>query len=199
MIPVANTANTNTWDYFITRVNEIANHMTKAVVTSDGSGNTNVTTGNVIISGAFRANTVSVGNTSSNIYITCPNTEAISNGQFFLNANGSWTSPTILQNIYRNTITTSGISTQNIDSFPIASFTSAEYLINAKDNVANNKYVTKVLVMHDGGSAHSTEYATIISNTSICTFSVTQNTSHIILRVSPGTSSISMSYLRITI
>lgn len=199
MISVANTANTNTWEFLINRVNEVANHMTKAVVTSDGSGNNNVTNGNVIITGSFTANTVSVGNTTANLVIRTPNTQVVSNGQFYLNANGSWTIPDIFSNIFKNRINTSGTSAQTIDSFPLSLYSSAEYLLYVKDNVANNRQTTKLLVMHDGSFSQHVEYGTIVSNSSVGVFNATQNSSHVVLQFTPVSSNTTIDYFKTVI
>ena len=58
-ITVANTGNTNTFDYWRNRTNELAYAMSTYVVTAGGS---NTAAGNAAISGTFTANDLSVAN-----------------------------------------------------------------------------------------------------------------------------------------
>lgn len=93
-INVANTTLTNTFEYLVNRTNELSNAMTTKVVTADS----NTTSGNVAITGTVSANVYTVGNSASNTSISAPNTEQKSSGEYFLNANGSWTRASVLAN-----------------------------------------------------------------------------------------------------
>jgi hypothetical protein len=101
-----------------------------------------------------------------------------------------------LVNITNNQVTTSGTSAQNIDSFAIASFMGAEYLISVTDNGANNKYISRILVMNDGSTSQITEYGSITSNSSVGSFSATQNATHIALQFTPSLSATTVKYTR---
>ena len=93
-INVANTTLTNTFEYLVNRTNELSDALTTKVVTADS----NTTSGNSAITGTFSANVYVVGNSASNTSISAPNTEQKSSGEYFLNANGSWTRASILAN-----------------------------------------------------------------------------------------------------
>ena len=93
-ITVANTTLTNTFEYFVNRTNELSNALTTKVVTADS----NTTSGNAAITGTFSANVYIVGNSASNTSISAPNTEQKSSGEYFLNANGSWSRASVLAN-----------------------------------------------------------------------------------------------------
>jgi hypothetical protein len=93
-INVANTTLTNTFEYLVNRTNELSNALTTKVVTADS----NTTSGNAAITGTFSANVYIVGNSASNTSISAPNTEQKSSGEYFLNANGSWSRASILAN-----------------------------------------------------------------------------------------------------
>ena len=78
-IEVANTGTTNTFQFLINRVNELATAMSSNAVTTDS----NTATGSAAITGTFTANvlianTVRVSNSTSNIVISVPNTTGIS-------------------------------------------------------------------------------------------------------------------------
>jgi hypothetical protein len=93
-INVANTTLTNTFEYLVNRTNELSNALTTKVVTADS----NTTSGNAAITGTFSANVYIVGNSASNTSISAPNTEQKSSGEYFLNANGSWSRASPLAN-----------------------------------------------------------------------------------------------------
>ena len=109
-VVVANTSNTNTFDYWRNRTNELAYAMTTYAVTA---GSSNAAVGNAAITGNFNANSISIGNSSINTAISTANSVQQSNGQYFLNANGSWSlvsAPT-----YTDTSNTVGNTAQVID------------------------------------------------------------------------------------
>jgi len=68
-----------------------------------------------------------------------------------------------------------------LDSFFLADYRSAKYQLSIKDNTANAYQTTEILLIHAGGQAYMTEYATIFTNTDIASFTATVNTTHLIL------------------
>lgn len=197
-VAVANVANTNTFDYWRNRTNELATAMSNVVI-STGS----TTTGDAAITGTFTANvlianTVRVSNSTANIVIVVPTVSQISNGTFYLNASGSWVSPP--SPLANGALTTTGTSAQLLDSYAIATFRGAEYFISVKDNNANAYQATKVLTMHNNVAAFSTEYATILSNTSLGVFdaNVAANATHVTVYITPTSSNTTVSYTKVT-
>ena len=202
-ITVANTSNTNTFDYWRNRTNELAHAMTTYTVTT----NSNTAAGNAAISGTFTSNvisayivssntTVNVGNTSANIVITSPTSGQISDGGYYLNANGSWSLNTSAP-ISNGSVTTSGTSQQEIDSFAFSELNAAEYYVHIKDNVGNNYHASKVLVVHNNGASYSTEYATVISNNTMGVFQATANATHVRFLLTPTTGDTTVTYTRV--
>jgi hypothetical protein len=196
-VAVANVANTNTFDYWRNRTNELATAMSNVVV----SVNSNTAAGNAEITGSFTANvlianTVRVSNSTVNVVIKVPTSVQISNGSFFLNANGDWgivTSP-----LSNGTVVTTGTASQVLDSYTITTTRGAEYFIGVKDNNANSYQATKVLTLHNNVAAFSTEYATILSNTSIGVFDASVNTTHVILSITPTSSNTTVNFTKVT-
>ena len=133
---VANTANTNTFDYWRNRTNELAYAMTTYAVTA---GSSNAAVGNAAITGNFNANTFTVGNSSVNTTIITANSVQQSNGQYFLNANGSWS--LIGAPVYTSNAGTTGTTAQLVDFYAFTDYTAVEYMMNVVDNNANNKLV----------------------------------------------------------
>lgn len=257
-VSVANTANTNTFDYWRNRTNELAYSMSTYAVTAGGS---NSAVGDAAITGTFTANglvllndgvrignssvnaeinvsTIFIGNSSvnatitgssftfggtvysgnvttyfvanssivkianstSNVAMTIPTSAQVSNGQYYLAANGNWT---LIQQInpISNTKTLIGTSSQDIDNFAKATYVSAEYLVYVKDNVANNRSVSKILVAHDGGTSNSqaylTEYGVMNTNSAMGVFGAYTNTTHTILQFTPVSPSVTINFTRL--
>ena len=195
-IQVDQTSNTNTFGYFINRVNELANAMSTQTVTV----NSNTTIGSAAITGTFTANVLSantlvVNNNTSSITIEVPNTSLISNGNYYLNANGSW-NPIILP-VSNTNINTTGTSAQEIDSYSMTTFGGVEFFIRIKDNNANSYQAVKVLSFHNNSTAFSTEYGSMVSNVTLGTFSVSSNTTHVKLLMTPTSTNTSVSISRV--
>ena len=96
-----------------------------------------ITIGSSVVNSVVNSTSVSLSNSTSNISITIPTSSQISNGVFYLNANGSWSAA---GGLLSQAVSTTGTSIQNIDSFSTSTYRTAEYLISVKDNVANNYY-----------------------------------------------------------
>jgi len=198
-VAVANVANTNTFDYWRNRTNELATAMSNVVV-STGS----TTTGNAGITGSFTANvlianTVRVSNSTVNVVINVPTSAQIANGSFFLNANGDWAAVSLVLTV-NGALTTTGTGAQLLDSFAISTTRGAEYFISVRDNNANAYQATKVLTMHNNVAAFSTEYATMLSNASLGVFdaNVAANATHVTFYITPTSSNTTVNYTKVT-
>jgi|LakMenE18May11ns_1017448.scaffolds.fasta_scaffold9930803_3 hypothetical protein len=194
-ITVANTANTNTWEYFINRVNELAYHTSGAVLTSDSTGNNNVTSGNAVLSGTFTANVVSVGNSSVNVAIIPANSTIQNAGKYYLNANGSWVETG------GSKITTAVSSTgwTLIDSFSAADYSAADYVIAVNDSSNSKVMATKITLVQDGSGVYSTEYATIGSNTTFVVFNANISAGTVRLYVNTAVTPLTVKTTRLTV
>lgn len=188
---VANTANTNTFDYWRNRTNEIAYALTTYAVTAGG---TNTATGNAAITGKFNANNITVGNSTVNTTISTANTTQQSNGQYFLNANGSWT--LIGAPVYTGNNTTTGTTAQVIDYYDMSIYKVVEYMLHVTDNNANNYVASKILTTHDGTVVYLTEYATLLTNSTMGYFTSNANSTHVKLNFTPVSSNTSVRFVR---
>lgn len=195
-VTVQQTSNTDTFQFLINRVNDLASAMSNVAVTT----NSNTAVGNAAVSSTFTANvliatTVRVSNTTSNVVITVPNTSQISSGDFYLNANGKW-SPIILP-VTTLTTNTAGTTSQEIDNYAMADFGAVEYFVRVMNNNANGYQATKILTFHNGVTAFSTEYGSMISNNTLGTFVVSSNTTHVILNMTPTSSNTAVTISRV--
>ena len=90
--------------------------------------------------------------------------------------------------------------TQNtVDSFSITDFESAKYTISVTDNNnSNNKALTEISVTYGFSNTHMTEFGTIYSNTQFTTFTVTSNSTHVILNANSATSNSTFKIYRVS-
>lgn len=195
-VTVQQVSNTNTFEFWLNRTNELASAMTNVVVTT----NSNTAVGDAAITGTYTSNalfsnTISVGNSSVNTSFNSPNTVQKSSGDYFLNANGLWTA--IVTPVIKFSTSTSGTLLQEIDNYSKIEYGAVEYFIRIKDNNANGYHATKILTFHNDVTAFSTEYGTMISNNSLGTFSVSTNTSHVILSMLPISTNTSVTIARV--
>lgn len=202
-IAVANVANTNTFSYWKTRTNELADAMSTKTVTV----NSNAATGNAKVNGTFMTNTLIVtdsirgGSESSNDVITFYSNLAISGSSRLIvgsnvNISASFVQVGTTGNIVVNSTTISvnsvpilqefvntqisGNSTQIIDSFAVATFRSGEYQMTIKNNAANGYQVSKLLVIADDGTNPLiTDYGLLYTNTQLAQFSANANATHV--------------------
>lgn len=150
--------------------------------------------GNSTVNSVINSTSVSLSNSTSNIAITIPTSSQVSNGVFYLNANGSWSAA---GGLLSQSISTTGNSIQNVDTFSTTSYRTAEYLISVKDNVANNYYSSKLIIMHDGGNAYITEYGMITSNTSVGIFSANIISSNVCLQFTPVSTNTTVKFAKV--
>jgi hypothetical protein len=174
----------------------MAGYMSTIVVTTGvtNSGNVGFNGNVLVVNGSSNAlltgTSLSITNSSSNVTITIPTSTQVSNGQFWLNANGSWNIIT-LPYVNNATTNTSGTSAQLIDTFSTTIFNSAEYLINVADNVdSSNYYTTK---------SYITDYGGLLSNAAVGAFSANANATHVKLYFTPVSSNTKVRYTRITV
>jgi hypothetical protein len=195
-VNIAQTTLLNTVDYMIDRTNELANAMSTVVVTT----NSNTAVGNAAITGRFSANSFSIVGANT-ISINAPNTSSVEAGNYFLNANGSW-SEIITPSVTTGTTNTSGLTTQTIDSFSTENHRAVEYYIHVKNNSTNTYHASKILVVHSGnssvgGNAFSTEYATIVTNGLLGTFNASIDGANVVLRINPSVANTTINYTRV--
>lgn len=195
-ITVANTSNTNTFEYWVNRTNELADAMTTKVVTTDS----NTASGNAAISGNFYANTIKVGNSTVNTTFGAPSSAEISSGEYFLNANGSWA----IGPFRPGSVATSGNTLQTVDQYNASEIRAAEYFIHIKDNSANGYQLSKILSVHTGnsdanGEVFTTEYGIVYSNNILGTFSSSIDGANVVLSITPTSSNTTVTFTRIRI
>lgn len=71
-----------------------------------------------------------------------------------------------------DTASTSATTQTSISEFAVASYGGAKYIVTVTDTVTGDRYITELLVTHDGTTAYSTEYGQVATNTALATFAV---------------------------
>lgn len=95
--------------------------------------------------------------------------------------------------------TTTGTSTQTVDSFPVATWRTAGYLVSIKDNAANNFQTAMVNLLYDGSVSTAMAFGVLYSNTYLGTFSATANATHALLQFTPTSANTTLSMARTTV
>lgn len=98
--------------------------------------------------------------------------------------------------IQQITGTTSGTSSQVIDSFLIANFRAAEYLITLANTSTNSYHMTKLHVIHNGGTVTTTEFGTLFTNTNFATYTASINSTAVAVNVTPTLSTATVNIKR---
>lgn len=194
-VTVANTSNTNTFDYWRNRTNELAYAMSTKAVTVESD----TATGNAGITGTFSANTIKIGNSTVNVSISSPNTTQQSNGQYYLNANGTWAALAVP--VYNTTSQLTGTSVLEVDNYPMATYNVVEYMLSIVNNDANGHVATKLMTMHNFGDAFYTEYAQMQSNASYAggILSANANSTHVRVYLTPSASNTTIKFMRFNV
>ena len=223
---VNNVANTDTFEKLLETVNFIANTLSTSVISTGSntvgdfgvSGNVsvgNISTGNIICNYIVSNTDIIIGNSTvltsvnsssiafnsptTSFTIGTPNTSQQTSGQYYLNANGSFsTIQGVTYPIANATIHTANTgANQLIDYWQISNYNTAQYTISVKDNISNNFYSSSILVMHNSVNAQSTEFAQLISNTSVGVFTSSSNATHVLLYFSPVSVATTVKFVRV--
>lgn len=135
--------------------------------------------GNSTVNAVVNSVSVTLSNSTVVLSLTKPTAAEISDGGYYLNADGSWKRGAIISNTQCDTIST----TVEVDNFLKATYRSGEFLFSVRDMNANGYQTQKCLVIHDDNNtnAYITEYGVLISNTSLGTFTANANTTHVLV------------------
>lgn len=121
---------------------------------------------------------------SSNINI---NTDINLTGSLSINSNNIITSG-------RYTFVSSTANT--IDSYPIATYRSGEYMLQMSETNTTNFHVTKVVVYHDGTGAYSSEFAQMFNNISLGSVTSDISAGNVRLIVTPVSANVVVKYTK---
>lgn len=190
----------DTFQGWINKCNAIINLANTEVVTANSAANGAVTTGKGFVVGAFGSNTISCttltgGNTIANSVLTVASNTTFTDQTVKVN-NGVTLGANAICHNHGLRYNAPNTSLQPIDSFAVASFRSAKYVISVTDS-ANSKFQsTEILLLQDGTNTYTTEYATLLSNTSLATFTSDITSGSVRLLVTPAIANVFINVAR---
>lgn len=173
----------DTFQVWLNLTNNLANTLASEIITANSQSTGAVTTGNAFVNGIFSAvtltaNTLRGGTVDASANLTISSNVSFTGDTFTIKGN---------QQSSIN-VQTSGTSSQNVDSFAISDYRTAEYVISLKNNSANGFQTSKLLLIHDDGQSHITEYGVVYTNNQLGVFGSTTNATHCILTITPSVS-----------
>lgn len=130
--------------------------------------------GNTISNVVANSTTISVAGTTSNIKIT--------SSSIFVNDAKTQQELEVLS-------TTSGTTTQVIDSFSKTLYRSAEYTLSISDVASNSYQISKAIAIHATNIADINEYGVIYTNSQLGVFTASTNTTSVIVSFTPTVAS----------
>ena len=83
-----------------------------------------------------------------------------------------------------------------IDSYPLATYRSGEYLIQMSETGTTNYHTSKLVVYHDDTAAYSSEFAQLFNNISLGTITTDVSGSDVRVRVTPVSSNVVVKFSR---
>lgn len=184
----------DTFQIWVNRTNEVINCISTEVVTINTHANGALTTGNGFVEGVFGGrtmcgNTVRGGTvqTSANLNIT---SNVVCTGYQLTYGNVTINAETIAINGVpvgdaNVTVETTGTGAQIVDFWDKFVYRGADYTLTIKDLNANAYQLSRVLLVHATGEAYVTEYGAVYSNTTQGEFSCGANQTHVILYLTP--------------
>lgn len=154
-----------------------------------------LTNGNGFVVGILGANTLTAtnirgGNVTTNSVVTFTTNTNIGNSTvevFSLQNNTA----SIRARSYNTTTT----DPQIVDSFSASTFRSGKYIISINSST-NDYQVTEIMLLQDGTSTYTTEYATLVSSSTLGTFSANIDSGDVRLFVVPTNAVNTIKYQR---
>jgi hypothetical protein len=185
----------DTFNSWVVKVNDLIDFANSEVVTANNSANGAITTGKGFVIGTFGSNTVvcstlSGGNTISSGSITISSNTTFTDQLVKVNNGVVRGANSIAFDSTTRITTSTTASNQVVDTFAIATYRSAKYVISVTDPVNSAYQATEIMLLHDGANTYSTEYATLLSNTSLATFSSDISSGNVRLLVTPAVSNV---------
>ena len=186
--PILIANNSETFTTLVAKANTVIDHLATSVVTTGLTANGDATTGNAFVVGILGATTVAASTIRAGNVQTNGDVITIGSNVEFAEDKHLITNEAFVGNsrFFATTSNTSNTSANQImGAFPVATWRGGKFVASVKDNSANSYYITEILVLQDGGNALVTEYASITSNATFCTFSANVSGGNLNLLYSP--------------
>ena len=162
-----------------------------SVASNTAGGNT---TGNGFVIGIFGSNTITASIIRGGNVDTSTAISVMSNTNFGNSSVNVSITHNEIEQIKVSSNTSTNTDLQAIDIFPLADYRSGKYLVSVTSGSAYQ--VTELVVLHDGTSVYTTEYATILSGSTLAQFSANVLSGNIRLNATPSSASTTFKYQR---
>lgn len=153
-----------------------------------------MSTGNGFVTGVFGANTLAAsvlrgGNVQSNSTLLVSSNVNIGNSSLEVN-----TLQANVSHVKAALYSISNTDAQIVDSFVGTTYRAGKYLISITSGTSYQS--TEIMMLHDGTNAYITEYATLLSGSTLGTFVANVDSGNIRLYVTPTNASSNVKYQR---
>lgn len=148
------------------------------------STDVNVTNSSSNSTATINASSINLGNSTSNVVV---------------NSSSIYVNNLLVVPSYSNSVTTTGTSSQLIDSFSLTTSSGAEYILYINDNSANSQQLSKILMLYYTNNSIINEYGVLYTNSQLGVFSANANNTHTKLYFTPTVSNSSIKFYRTVI
>ena len=183
ILDIINTSTDNFYNW-IGRTNDLVDAL-KETVTVKANTAGDMTSGNGFVNGYFGANTLTTtymkgGNVQSNSTLTFTSNLNIGDATFNVITLHNNVTHTV-----SNSYTTTNSDIQIMDSFSTVGFRSGKYLISIKNTNNTDYQSTEIMVLQDDANVYITEYATLLSNATLGTFTANVDSTTVRFYIDP--------------
>lgn len=150
------------------------------------------------------SNGINFSNGTVNFNLSRPSSAQVSDGGYFLNANGNWAIVTSNTDtgppLTSLSLVTSGTTAQLLDTYLLNDWRAVDYILTVKDNLANNVQVDRMFSYHFDGDIDYMFYGSLYNNTVVGTYHANTNATAVRVYFTPGVStSTTVKYVRIPV
>lgn len=166
---------------------------------SDLSTAFDIKLGNSSVNVVINSTSITLANSTVEFNIEKPTAAQVSGGDYYLNANGSYTQ-IVIPEISPIVTNTTGTSAQLVDSFEITTYRCVNYITNVKNNNANGHSMSQLSVLYcNNTSPLYAEFGILESNGSLGSFTANANATHVRVYFAPVPSNTTVQLLRSSI
>lgn len=177
------------------KTNDMRNEFGNTVTTAPNTAG-DMTIGNGFVTGIFGANTLTAsiikgGNVQANAVILITANVNIGNSSLTVT-----TTQANATSIMSGSFDTTSTSTVTLDEFEASTYRSGKYLVSIKEKDSFYYQSTEIMLLHDGTNVYTTEYATLLSSSTLAVFTADINSGNVRIRVTPTTQNNAIKFQR---
>lgn len=97
----------------------------------------------------------------------------------------------------KEAVLTTTTANQTVDTFPFETYRTAKYIFQA--TAGSDVHATELLIIHDGTTVYTTEYATIFSGSSLMTLGASISGSNVVVTATPANADTTIDFVRVSL